>query len=100
MAADTPAPAASQPGNGWSPCGNVKDPQALWRCWGGRDGSHDGVSQTTCVPKTACPPLDQRHKPVLNCYYESSFATGFRCILFCNYGGAYPWGSDGGSNCD
>jgi hypothetical protein len=94
------APAATQPGNAWSPCGDVKEPRALWACWGGRNGSGEGVKAATCVKKTACPPRDQHDKPVLNCHYESSFSTGFRCIVFCNYGGAFPWGSDGGSNCD
>jgi hypothetical protein len=99
MAADTPAPAAAPSGGGWTPCGEVKDAQSRWECWGGRNGSRDEVMQTTCVPKTACPPEDQHGKPVLNCYYQSSFSTGYRCILFCNYGDAFPWGSDGGNNC-
>jgi hypothetical protein len=31
---------------------------------------------------------------------ESSFKTGFRCIIFCDYGNNELWGGDGGSNCD
>jgi len=94
------APSAPPANVGWDPCGGVKDPQHLWACWGGAAGGHDGVLATTCVPKTACPPTDQRGKPVLSCYYQDNFSTGFRCILFCNYGGPFPWGSDGGNNCN
>jgi hypothetical protein len=79
----------------WSPCGGAREPQALWRCWSAGEDKVGG-----CVPKTACPPRDQNDKPVLSCYYEKSFSTGYRCILFCNYGGAFPWGSDGGTHCD
>lgn len=85
---------------GWDPCAGVKDPRSLWLCWSGSARDPDGLMAATCVAKTACPPRDQRGKPVLNCYYEKDFQTGFRCLVFCNYGGPYPWGSDGGNNCD
>jgi hypothetical protein len=91
---------AAQPPTGWNPCGGLKDPAALWQCWGAARGGPEGFLAATCVAKTACPAKDQHGKPVLNCYYESSFSTGFRCILFCNYGGSFPWGTDGGNNCD
>lgn len=92
--------AAASPQSGWDPCGSLRDPRVLWDCWAGRAGGHEGVKAATCAAKNVCPPLDQRGKPVLNCYYERGFSTGFRCILFCNYGGPYPWGSDGGNNCN
>jgi hypothetical protein len=79
----------------WSPCGGAQDPQGLWQCW--RTGADKAAA---CVPKTACPPKDQNGEPVKSCYYEKGFSTGFRCILFCDYGGAFPWGSDGGTHCD
>jgi hypothetical protein len=95
-----PAPAPIQSQGGWDPCGAVKDPASLWRCWSAGAAGAEGVRAAACVPKTACPPLDERQKPVLNCWYERGFRTGFRCILFCNYGDTNPWGSDGSGNCN
>ncbi len=100
LAAASPAPSPSQPPAGWNPCGALKDPRALWECWGGRSAGQEGLLAATCVAKTSCPAKDQNGKPVLNCYYESDYKTGWHCILFCNYGGNYPWGSDGGTHCD
>jgi hypothetical protein len=94
------APSPPRPPIGWTPCGELRDAQALWNCWAGTDGSHPGIEAAACVPGGACPPTDQGGHLVLNCYYEKSWRTGFNCILFCNYGGAFPWGSDGGPNCD
>jgi len=91
-------PAGSRPEPGQNACGDAGDPHSLWECW--RGGAGDRPLAAACVPKSACPARDQNGKPVLNCYYESDYKTGWRCILFCNYGGASPWGSDGGDNCD
>jgi hypothetical protein len=100
LVAAPPAPGPTVRQDGWNPCGELKDPLALWNCWAGTGGSHEGVLATTCAAKSVCPPKDQRGKPVLNCYYEDDWKTGYRCILFCNYGATYPWGSDGGNGCN
>ena len=100
MAGAPASPAPAQPPTGWTPCGELRDPQALWHCWAGTDGSHEGIRAAACVPKGNCPPADQAGRKVLNCTFEKSWQTGFRCILFCNYGGTYPWGSDGGQGCN
>ena len=93
------APAATRGGGGWNPCAGLRDPLALWACWSAGGGG-EGLLAAACVPKSACPPKDQNGKPVLSCYYESDYKTVWRCILFCDYGGAFPWGSDGGNHCD
>ena len=100
LAAIPPSQPPSRQPTGGDPCANLQDPQALWECWGSGQGNPWGPAATGCVAKSACPPRDQLGKPVLNCTYESSWRTGFRCLLFCNYGGASPWGSDGGKHCD
>ena len=96
----TAAPPMAQPPTGWSPCGELRDAQALWDCWAGSTGSHEGILAATCVPKGLCPPTDPTGRKVLTCTFVKSWQTGFRCILFCNYGGAFPWGSEGGHGCD
>ena len=93
-------PASAHPTTGWSPCGELKDAQAMWDCWAGTNGSHGGTLAASCVPKGNCPPTDQSGHKILNCYYESSWKTAYHCILFCNYGGTFPWGTDGGNNCN
>ncbi len=94
MLAASAAPAAP----GWNPCRDLRDPSAIWECWSAAAGNHDGTL-TTCVPKTSCPPKDQHGHTVQSCTYEQSFETGYRCIIFCNYGNNEVWGGDGGSNC-
>jgi hypothetical protein len=71
-------------------------PRQLWEAW--RDGRTGRLA--TCVPNSTCPPVDQSGRKVQKCWYESGFRTGWRCILFCDYGGDAPWGSDGGRHCD
>jgi len=93
-----PAAAGAGQATGWTPCAPSGDPGSLWSCWSG--GSGEGLLAAACVPKSVCPARDQNGKPVLKCWYESDYKTGWRCILFCDYGGAYPWGSDGGTRCD
>jgi hypothetical protein len=83
-----PARAEADPGQ------RQPSPQALWESW------RSGAPLATCVTKATCPPRDQAGRAVKSCYYESGFETGFRCIVFCEYGGPSPWGSDGGSHCD
>ena len=95
LAAVPPRPEASRPPEGRVSCPDPQDPRSLWECWSGGQGSPGGALAGTCVPKSACPPRDQLGRPVLDCTYENSWRTGFRCLLFCNYGGAAPWGSDG-----
>lgn len=84
---------------GQDSCG-AQDPRSLWECWRGGQGTRERPWASPCTAKTACPPVDPGGKPVQGCKYESSWRTGFRCILFCDYGGAAPWGSDGGTHCD
>ena len=98
LAGATPSP--TQPATGWSPCGELRDAQALWDCWAGSNGGHEGIAAASCVPKGTCPSTDQAGRKVLNCFYEKSWQTGFHCILFCNYGSTYPWGTDGGNGCN
>jgi hypothetical protein len=71
-------------------------PQHLWAAW--RNGGTGRLA--SCVPASTCPPVDQAGRKVQKCWYESDFKTGWRCILFCDYGGDAPWGSDGGNHCD
>ena len=56
------------------------------------------AGQAACDSKS-CPDLDQHGHPPLSCYYKSSLATGFQCILICTYKDT-NWGTRvAASNC-
>jgi hypothetical protein len=88
-----PALAGASPGR---PDTLAPSPQSLWESW--RNGNTGRLAD--CVPASTCPPVDQAGRKVQKCWYRSDFKTGWRCILFCDYGGDAPWGSDGGTHCD
>lgn len=57
-----------------------------------------GTGPSPCTT-SSCPPRNERGKSVTNCWYQKSFSTGWRCIIFCRYSDGTTWGGDGGNNC-
>jgi len=61
-------------------------------------GGGGNTSPAACVT-SSCPPLNEKGKPVTNCWYQKNVKTGFRCLIFCQYSDGSRWGGDGGGNC-
>jgi len=63
--------------------------------WMIEDGS---TGPARCVT-SSCPPINEKGKPVTNCWYQKNIKTGYRCLIFCQYSDGSKWGGDGGGNC-